>query len=345
MSISNAPITNISAFNERRDIGPILSVVVPFYNEAEVLNEFHQRLEWVLTQIHGETEIIYVDDGSVDGSLDIVKEFSAPNCTIRCVELSRNFGKESAMSAGLNHAQGQAVVMIDADLQDPPELIPKMLCKWRAGFDVVNMKRTSRDGESWFKRFSAACFYKLLNKMTPLNVPENVGDFRLMSAKVVKHINALPERTRYMKGIFAWPGFNQTTIAFERDARYLGQTKWNYLRLIGLAMDGITSFSIRPLRIATILGALIAGSAFVYGLVIITKTMAFGEAVSGYPSTMVVQLALGGVQLLSIGLLGEYIGRIFVEVKQRPLYLVADVHNCAKAHCKNEALASFRENA
>ncbi|KZN44149.1 glycosyltransferase family 2 protein [Pseudoalteromonas luteoviolacea] len=344
MSFSNAPITNISALNERRDIGPTLSIVVPFYNESEVLAEFHQRLSWVLTQINGTTEIIYVDDGSVDGSLEIVKKFSAANCTIKCIELSRNFGKESAMSAGLNHAKGQAVIMIDADLQDPPELIPKMLCKWRAGIDVVNMKRTSRRGESWLKRFSAGCFYKLLNKMTPLNVPENVGDFRLMSSKVVQHINALPERTRYMKGIFAWPGFNHTTVEFERDARYLGQTKWNYLKLIGLAMDGITSFSIRPLRLATILGALIASSAFVYGLVIITKTLAFGEVVSGYPSTMVVQLALGGVQLLSIGLLGEYIGRIFVEVKQRPLYLVAHVHHCNQTQNSTE-VPSLREKA
>ncbi|KZN33912.1 bactoprenol glucosyl transferase [Pseudoalteromonas luteoviolacea CPMOR-2] len=345
MSFSNAPITNINTLTKRRDIGPTLSVVVPFYNESEVLAEFHQRLSWVMTQISGKTEIIYVDDGSVDGSLEIVKNFDAMNCTIKCVELSRNFGKENAMSAGLNHAKGQAVVMIDADLQDPPELIPKMLCKWRMGFDVVNMKRTNRRGESWFKRFSAGCFYKILNKMTPLNVPENVGDFRLMSAKVVKHINALPERTRYMKGIFAWPGFNQTTIEFERDARYLGQTKWNYLKLIGLAMDGISSFSIRPLRIATILGALVASSAFIYGLFIITKTIAFGEVVSGYPSTMVVQLALGGVQLLSIGLLGEYIGRIFIEVKQRPLYLVAGVHDCKGISNNNANLATVGEKS
>ncbi|MCF2858735.1 glycosyltransferase family 2 protein [Pseudoalteromonas sp. SMS1] len=325
-------------------MGPTLSVVVPFYNESEVLAEFHQRLSWVLSQISGTTEIIYVDDGSVDGSQEIVKSFSAINCTIKCIALSRNFGKENAMSAGLKHALGQAVVIIDADLQDPPELIPKMVCKWRMGFDVVTMKRTSRAGESWFKRFSAGCFYTLLNKMTSLNVPENVGDFRLMSAKVVKHINDLPERTRYMKGIFAWPGFKQTTIEFERDARYLGQTKWNYLKLVGLAMDGITSFSIRPLRIATILGAMVASSAFIYGLFIITKTMVYGEAVTGYPSTMVVQLALGGIQLLSIGLLGEYIGRIFVEVKQRPLYLIADIHECKQSEIKHENLASIREN-
>ncbi|EEX31586.1 MULTISPECIES: glycosyltransferase family 2 protein [Vibrio] len=302
-----------------------LSVIVPYYNEAEVLPELHQRITEVLSALPDSCEIIYVDDGSSDNSLQLVESFTADGCTIRSIGLSRNFGKEAAMSAGLEHSRGLAVILIDADLQDPPELIPQMLAKWREGYDVVNMQRTERQGETWFKRASAAAFYRLLNTLVKSDIPENVGDFRLLSREVVDHINQLPERNRYMKGIFVWPGFKQATLPFQRDARFCGETKWNYLKLIGLAVDGITSFSIKPLRLATLLGVLIAGSAFGYGAFIVFKTLLFGETVTGYPSMMVVQLALGGIQLLSIGVLGEYIGRIFIESKARPLYLVQSV--------------------
>lgn len=302
-----------------------LSVIVPYYNEAEVLPELHQRLTEVLSALPDSCEIIYVDDGSSDDSLQLVESFTAESCTIRSIGLSRNFGKEAAMSAGLEHSRGLAVILIDADLQDPPEIIPQMLAKWREGYDVVNMQRTERQGETWFKRASAAAFYRLLNTLVKSDIPENVGDFRLLSREVVDHINQLPERNRYMKGIFVWPGFKQATLPFQRDARFCGETKWNYLKLIGLAVDGITSFSIKPLRLATLLGVLIAGSAFGYGAFIVFKTLLFGETVTGYPSMMVVQLALGGIQLLSIGVLGEYIGRIFIESKGRPLYLVQSV--------------------
>ena len=302
-----------------------LSIIVPFFNEEEVLPEFHSRLTKVLDALDENCEIVYIDDGSKDGSLELVESFRSIDSSISVIGLSRNFGKEAAMSAGLEHCRGQAVILLDADLQDPPELIPKMLVKWREGFDVVNMQRSKRDGETWMKRFSAMSFYRVMNVMTNIDVPENVGDFRLLSREVVDHINQLPERNRYMKGIFSWPGFKQTTVRFKRDARFCGETKWNYLKLFGLAMDGITSFSIRPLRIATALGSLIALSAFLYGMVIVTKTVFWGEVVSGYPSMMVVQLALGGIQLLSIGLLGEYIGRIFIETKRRPLYLIQTV--------------------
>lgn len=304
-----------------------LSVIVPYFNEAEVLPELHARLTKVLDSLPDSSEIIYVDDGSSDDSLALVESFQSKSSQIRSVALSRNFGKESAMSAGLEHSNGLAIILVDADLQDPPELIPDMLKKWREGYDVVNMQRRERLGETWFKRQSAAVFYRLLNSLVKSEIPENVGDFRLLSREVVDHINRLPERNRYMKGIFAWPGYRQATIQFQRDARFCGETKWNYFKLIGLAVDGITSFSIRPLRIATFLGALIAGGAFAYGCLIVTKTVLFGEPVTGYPSMMVVQLALGGIQLLSIGLLGEYIGRIFVEVKRRPLYLVRSVQD------------------
>ncbi|RUM51353.1 MAG: glycosyltransferase [Marinomonas sp.] len=305
-----------------RPLAITLSVIVPFFNEQEVLPEFHRRLTAVLNTMPDSNEIIYVDDGSSDQSLSLVKQFGSPNSHVRCIALSRNFGKECAMSAGLEHARGAAVILIDADLQDPPECIPEMVAAWRAGADVVNMKRSSRLGESWFKRTSAALFYKLLNRLAALDIPENVGDFRLLSARVVEKLNQLPERNRYMKGLFSWPGYHQVTLTFERDARFCGETKWNFFKLLGLAMDGLTSFSIRPLRLATCAGALTATMAFIYGAWIVFKTLAYGDPVSGYPSMMVAMLALAGVQLLAVGLLGEYIGRIFIEVKQRPVYLV-----------------------
>ncbi|CAH7013609.1 Polymyxin resistance protein ArnC, glycosyl transferase [Vibrio chagasii] len=319
----------------------LLSIIVPFYNEQEVLEEFHSRLAKVLDSLPITSEIVYVDDGSKDNSLDVVSSFTSINSSISVIGLSRNFGKESAMSAGLEHCRGQAVILLDADLQDPPELIPQMIAKWREGYDVVNMQRRQRDGETWFKKFSAASFYKVMNAAAKIDVPENVGDFRLLSREVVDHINQLPERNRYMKGIYSWPGFRQATIQFNRDARFCGETKWNYLKLIGLAMDGITSFSIRPLRIATAVGGLVALSAFIYGMVIVFKTMMFGEPITGYPSMMVVQLALGGIQLLSIGLMGEYIGRIFIETKNRPLYLIQSVVDtpALKTHFKLEESA------
>jgi len=314
-----------TSHNEHIKPAVSLSIIVPFFNEEEVLGECHSRLTSVLDGLEENCEIVYIDDGSTDKSLALVESFKSVNSAISVIGLSRNFGKEAAMSAGLEHCRGQAIILLDADLQDPPELIPEMMAKWREGYDVVNMQRKERNGETWFKKFSAASFYRVMNILVKIDVPENVGDFRLLSREVVDHINQLPERNRYMKGIFSWPGFRQTTIQFNRDARFCGETKWNYLKLVGLAMDGITSFSIRPLRIASVVGGLVALSAFVYGMFIVFKTMMFGEAISGYPSMMVVQLALGGIQLLSIGLLGEYIGRIFIETKGRPLYLIQSV--------------------
>ncbi len=322
MSVCNFHTSTFPQAIESPETTPTLSIIVPFFNEQEVLETFHQRLTVVLDSLSESCEIVYVDDGSDDNSLNIARNFVESTTHIRCITLSRNFGKESAMSAGLEHSYGEAIIVIDADLQDPPELIPEMLAKWREGYDVVNMQRRERRGETWFKRFSAACYYKLLNNITKLEVPENVGDFRLLSRKVVKHINELPERNRYMKGIFSWPGFRQTTIQFDRDERFCGETKWNYIKLIALAMDGITSFSIRPLRIATLSGIIVAASAFIYGSFILFKTLVHGDPVSGYPSIMLMMLGLGGVQLLSVGLLGEYVGRVFVETKQRPLYLI-----------------------
>jgi len=317
----------LSVLDDNQKLHPILSVVVPLYNEASVLPELHQRLCQVLGALADSSEIIYIDDGSKDASRQLIQHFPASGSEQVYIGLSRNFGKEAAMSAGLEHSRGQAVILIDADLQDPPDLIPGMVAAWRQGFDLVNMRRRKRLGETWFKRFSAAIFYRLMNWMSPMSVPENVGDFRLLSRQVVDHLNALPERNRYMKGLFAWPGFSQTTIEFDRDPRFGGVSKWSYSKLIGLAVDGISAFSIRPLRLATWTGLLVAMSAFGYGGWVIAKTLIFGESVAGYPSIMVVQLALGGVQLLALGVIGEYLGRVFIEVKNRPNYLVQEIQN------------------
>ncbi|WP_417346968.1 glycosyltransferase family 2 protein [Ferrimonas sp.] len=312
----------------RRERPITLSVIVPVYNEGEGLALTHQRVTRVLDALPDRCEIIYVDDGSKDDSWSLVQNLPGSSSDHVGLSLSRNFGKEAAMSAGLSHVRGQAVILLDADLQDPPELIPKMLDAWRDGADVVNMKRRARLGESWFKKLTAGAFYKVMNWASDVPIPENVGDFRLMSRQVVDHINQLPERNRYMKGLFAWPGFKQITLEFDRDPRAVGVTKWNYGKLFGFAMDGIASFSIRPLRLATWCGLLTAFSAFVYGMVVVIKTLVFGETVSGYPSMMVVQLLLGGIQLLALGLIGEYLGRVVMEVKQRPQYLIREAsHN------------------
>lgn len=325
MFASQSQNLDTSSQDEQHKSSVTLSIVVPYFNEAQALPIFHQRLTAVLDALSIRSEIIYIDDGSSDGSTDIVKQFIASKSHIRCITLSRNFGKESAMSAGLAHTQGEAVILLDADLQDPPELIPQMLDKWQQGFDVVNMQRSVRHGESWFKRFSAASFYKTLNFMSKMNVPENVGDFRLLSKTVVSHINSLPEKNRYMKGIFSWPGFKQTTLQFERDPRFCGITKWNYIKLFSLAMDGLTSFSIRPLRIATVLGTLTTLSVFAVTLFSLVSTLVAGESMIDVSWFVVAQFGFGGIQLLCIGLLGEYVGRIFVETKQRPIYLVETI--------------------
>lgn len=327
MKNAKPPLTTYLSTNGHLRPFVQLSVVVPFFNEKDVLPLFHERLTAVLDALNQETEIIYIDDGSTDNSADIVN-FAAPtSSTVRCISLSRNFGKEAAMTAGLKYTCGEAVIILDADLQDPPELIPQMLEKWKEGYDVVNMQRAVRHGETKFKRFSAAAFYKVINFLSDLDIPENVGDFRLLGRTVVNHINELPEKNRYMKGLFSWPGFVQATIQFDRDPRFSGETKWNYFKLMGLAMNGITSFSIRPLRIATLLGALIASGAFLYGIWVVIKTLALGDPVQGYPSLMVVQLGLGGVQLLCMGLLGEYIGRIFIESKGRPSFVIKTIND------------------
>ena len=305
-----------------------LSIIVPAYNEQEVLPIFHARLVAALSNIKelaGRWEVIYVNDGSKDATLSILKNLQLSDSAVAIAALSRNFGKEAAMSAGLKLARGDAVILIDADLQDPPELIGQMLQTWQQGADVVNMKRSSRQGETWFKKASAAWFYKVINWLSEVHIPENVGDFRLLSRRAVDALNQLPERNRFMKGLFAWIGFKQVTVEYVRHARVAGQTKWPYFKLFNFAIEGITGFSVVPLRLATYAGFLTAFFAFIYALFLLAKTLMIGDSVRGFPTLILTILILGGLQLMAIGIIGEYLGRLFMESKHRPLYLLDEV--------------------
>jgi glycosyltransferase involved in cell wall biosynthesis len=304
---------------------PVLSIVVPVYNERAVLPLCQARLRDVLDTLGLPYELVFVDDGSTDESAIYLAALAYKTQSIKLVRLSRNFGKEAAMTAGLEQSSGAAVIVIDADLQDPPELIPQMIAAWRAGADVVCMRRRSRAGETWAKRTSAHIFYRLLNRISEVPIPEDTGDFRLMSRKAVDALAQLPERSRYMKGLFAWIGMPTQVIEYDRAPRAAGHSKWGVLNLVRLALEGITSFSVAPLRWATALGFIAAAGGGAFGIWIVAKTFIFGDNVSGYPSSMAMMTFLGGVQLLTIGLLGEYVGKIYIETKQRPLYLIRDV--------------------
>ncbi len=306
-----------------------LAVVVPAYNEADGLGAFHARLSTVLDalSINGEavrSAIYYVDDGSRDDTWPIMASLAAHDARVHAIRLSRNFGKELALTAGLDATHADAVMLIDADLQDPPELIPQFIARWQEGFDVVFGTRLARDGESWLKRASAAGFYRLMSRLSSTPIPADTGDFRLLSRRAVDALRGVRERHRFMKGLFAWVGFRQCALPFRRDPRLAGRSKFNYWKLWNFALDGITSFSTVPLRIATYVGLLTAGLAFSYGSWILLKTALWGDPVAGYPSLMSVMLFLGGVQLMALGIIGEYLGRLFDEVKQRPLYLIEE---------------------
>jgi len=299
-----------------------LSVVVPVFNEEAVLPDFHQRLSRVLNGLSAWSEIVYVNDGSTDGSLIEMRRLKAEDTRIAIVDLSRNFGKEIAMTAGIDHARGDAVVVIDADLQDPPELIPEMIKHWQGGYDVVYAQRISRAGESVFKKTTAHLFYRLMQKLSRVQIPHDAGDFRLLSRRAVDALAGLREQHRFMKGLFAWIGYPQKAIPYERDARHDGKTKWSYVGLWNFAIEGITSFSTVPLKAATYLGVLTAFGAFLFGAFIVLDTLFYGNPVPGYPSLLVVILFLGGIQLMALGVIGEYLGRMFDETKGRPLYLL-----------------------
>ncbi len=302
--------------------GALLSVVVPAYNEEEVLSEFHKRLTTVLDNLPICSEIIYINDGSSDGSLGIIHTLKINDDRVGIVNLSRNFGKVIAMTAGIDHAKGDAVVVIDADLQDPPELIPELFDHWLEGYDVVYGKRTDRHGETWLKKFTSFAFYRVIQRLSRVHIPEDTGDFRLLSRRAVDALRKLRERHRFMKGLFAWIGYPQKAVLYKRDPRFAGKTKWDYWRLWDFALEGITSFSTSPLKMASYIGLITAAGSFLFAMIIIYKTLFFGEPVRGYPSLMVVVLFLGGIQLISLGIIGEYLARVFGETKGRPLYLL-----------------------
>jgi glycosyltransferase involved in cell wall biosynthesis len=299
-----------------------LSVVVPAFNEEQVLPEFHRRLSAVLDTMPVTAEIVYVNDGSSDRTLAVMARLREQDPRVAVVDLSRNFGKEIALTAGLDHARGDAVAVIDADLQDPPEMIPELFRGWVEGYDVVYGKRTSRAGESIVKKSTAYLFYRIIQRLSRVRLPEDTGDFRLLSRRAVDALGRLREQHRFMKGLFAWIGFRQKAVPYERAPRAGGKTKFNYWRLWNFALEGITSFTTAPLRVATYLGLVTAGGAFAYGGFIVADTLMFGNPVAGYPSLLTVVLFLGGVQLVTIGIIGEYLGRMFDESKQRPLYFL-----------------------
>ncbi len=303
---------------------PTLSIVVPMYNEEEAMAGFFERVQSVLQTVTPSYEIICVNDGSRDLTLTRLRQFADTDPRIKVVNLSRNFGKEIALSAGIDHAKGDAVIPIDADLQDPPEVIPLMMAKWRAGAKVVLAKRRDRSSDSWLKRLTANGAYWLFSKLTHPRIPQNVGDFRLMDREVVEAIKRLPERSRFMKGLFAWVGYEAETVEYDRESRSAGETKWNYWKLWNFALDGITSFSSLPLRVWSYLGFGVSLLAMAYLAWTVAKTVIFGLDVPGYASLMSVILFFNGISLIGIGVIGEYLGRIFTEVKGRPLYLVAE---------------------
>jgi glycosyltransferase involved in cell wall biosynthesis len=292
------------------------------YNEANNINKFFASLIPAVEQVTDDYEVICVNDGSNDKTLEMLKTKHQTNQRIKAIDLSRNFGKEAALTAGLNFASGDAVVPIDADLQDPPELIPKLVEKWHQGYKVVLCERTDRSTDGFVKRSAANLFYRLHRKLSDIPVPVNVGDFRLMDRQVVEALQLLPERTRFMKGLFAWLGYDQTSIGYIRPSRNDGSTKWRFLSLWNFALDGIFSFSTLPLRIWTYLGLMVAVGAAFYMAFIIFKVLIMGIDVPGYASTLVFLLFFSGVNMIGLGILGEYVGRIFAEVKRRPIYLI-----------------------
>ena len=308
-----------------RPARPLISVVAPCYNEGEAIGLFMTAVTPVLAAGDFDYELVFVDDGSKDDTRVQLERLADENSHVRVIVFSRNFGKEAALTAGLDHAQGDAVIVIDTDLQDPPELIRDFIAKWREGYDVVYGKREDRTSDTAAKRLTAEGFYRLFNRISALKIPENTGDFRLMDRRVVETIKLLPERSRFMKGLFAWAGFSAAAVAYARPERSAGETKFNFWKLWNFALDGIVSFSTAPLRMWSYIGALVAFVSFIYASVIIMQTIFTGVDVPGYASLTVLILFFGSVQMISVGVLGEYISRLFIEVKRRPIYVIDEI--------------------
>jgi glycosyltransferase involved in cell wall biosynthesis len=315
---------------DERHPGPVddprLTVVIACFDEAEVLPIVHPRIATALDTVARDAGIVgrvlYVDDGSRDATWQVLQRIAAGDARVALLRLSRNFGKEAALTAGLDHVDAGAALILDADGQDPPELIPQFVAKWREGFDDVYGTRLAREGESWLKRATAAAFYRVIGKLSRTPIPADTGDFRLLSPRALAALRQLRERNRFMKGLFGWVGFRQVAIPYHRVARAAGRTKFNFWKLWNFAIEGITGFSTAPLRVSTYIGVATALLAFVYGLWIVVKAMLWGDPVAGWPSMMAVILFLGGAQLIALGTIGEYLGRLYEEAKQRPLYLV-----------------------
>lgn len=301
----------------------LISALIPAYNEEECLYELYNRVSSVLSKLEKyDYEILIINDGSKDKTLEILTSLNKKDSHVQYVNLARNYGKETAMAAGLDYVKGDVVVILDADLQDPPELIPDMLKYYEEGYDDVYGRRKSRKGETWLKKTTAKIFYKLLQKSTRVDILKDTGDFRVLSRRAVEALKQYKEQRRYTKGFFALIGFKKKEFLYDRDPRIAGQTKWNYFNLFNLAIEGITSFSTFPLRLSSLLGLIVAAAGFIYIIFLVLKTLIFGEPVRGYPTLLSIIIFLGGIQLLSLGIIGEYLGRIFDEVKNRPLYFV-----------------------
>lgn len=306
------------------DTSPCLTIVIPVYNEEAVIPELHRRLTAVAQDLGVSYELLFVNDGSHDRSVELLRELAVRDEHVHVLDFARNFGHQIAITAGMDHAQGEAVVVIDADLQDPPELIGRMLEKWREGYDVVYAVRERREGDTVFKRATAAFFYRLLRRITNVDIPLDTGDFRLMSRRAIEAMKLFRERNRFVRGLVSWIGFKQTGVSFVRAERFAGETKYPLKKMVRFALDAIVSFSFLPLQLATYLGFLVSGVSFLGILWVVYLRLFTQETIVGWASLMVIVLFLGGVQLITLGVIGEYIARVYDEVKRRPLYLLQE---------------------
>lgn len=311
---------------------PVFSIIAPIFNEHDSLPELHRRVSAVMDGLGEPWELILVDDGSSDGSTDLIRQLAEQDERVRPVIFARNFGHQIAVTAGLDYARGDAVVIIDADLQDPPEVIPDLVARWREGYEVVYAVRTEREGESWFKLFTASLFYRLIFRITDVKIPMDTGDFRLLDRKVVNVLKTMRERHRFLRGMAAWVGFRQIGVPYKRAARFAGSTKYPFKKMLRLALTAITGFSYFPLQVATYLGFISAGLALIFIPIVVIERLVGNQAFFGQATTLVSVLFLGGVQLISLGILGEYIGRIYDEVKGRPLYIVREAPENDSSH-------------
>ncbi|MBC1936540.1 glycosyltransferase family 2 protein [Listeria grandensis] len=315
-----------------------ISVVIPLYNEEAVIEQTYHRLKNVMENLAMDYELLFVNDGSKDATLSLVQALSFTDPHVKCLVFSRNFGHQIAITAGTDYANGDVVIIIDADLQDPPELIPEMVQKWQQGYDVVYAQRIKRNGETFFKKWSAKMFYRALHKLTDVEIPVDTGDFRLMDKKVYNELKKLNEKNPFVRGLVSWLGFKQTALAYERDERAAGETKYPLKKMLKLSMDGMTSFSYQPLKLASYAGVALSGAGFIYMFIVLFQTLFTNTTVSGWSSMIIIQLLFSGFVLIILGMIGEYIGRIYDEVKDRPLYIVAESYGFEASRINSEAV-------